>query len=81
MVDSTRGIGSISNVQTGNRSQNSREADRSEETGRSEPVDEVEISQEAIDVVKAQRLAEETRAELVRTPDSTLSDSDFDGLI
>lgn len=82
MVDSTRGVGPISNVQPGNRTQDARDSRRTEEARKSnEPVDEVEISQEALDVAAAERTAEEARAELARDQDTTLSSSNFEDLV
>lgn len=81
MVDSTRGIGPISGLTSNNRTQNPQSDKRTEEARSATPVDEVEISKEALDVIEAQRAAEEARAELTRDAGVSLSDSNFDGLV
>ena len=73
MVDSTRGIGPISNVQPGNRTQDARENRRTDGAGSSDPVDEINISQEALNVSEAERTAQDARAQLVQDQDVTLS--------
>ena len=85
MVDSTRGIGPIQGIPSGDRTQNARNDRRTEGTRDNTPVDEVEISQAALDasdVAAAESRAEDTRAQLAQDQDATLSNgSQFDGLV
>ncbi|MCB1532578.1 MAG: hypothetical protein KDJ35_06895 [Alphaproteobacteria bacterium] len=82
MVDSTKGIGPVQNLPSNNKTQDRRAAERTEDTGRRAPVDEVEISQEALDVSSASETAQFLREQLQQDESQTLSNgSNFDGLI
>ncbi len=67
MVDSVGGIGPGQNVASGNnRAQNTRDDRRTEDTARANPVDEVEISQEALNIAAAEEAAAEQTASAAR---------------
>ena len=78
MVDSINGIGQSQNVTQTNKSQEQR-AERAEERVRAREADQVEISQEAIDLAEAEQAAREARDVLARDESQTLGlDPSFD---
>ena len=77
MVDSVSNSGLSQNLSQTNRSQNARNNERAEdERSKINPLDEVQISQEALDLAQAeeaaQKTAEETR-QILQNSDETLS--------
>lgn len=79
MVDSIKGAGSVSNVAPSSKMQGAgqKRSDKAEEVAAL--VDEVEISQEALDLASAQKSTQAARSELESNPDVTLGlDPDFE---
>ncbi len=77
MVDSTKGISGVSNVLSGQKagavSDNKSKQKDGEARVSSEPVDEVQISQDALSLQDAEETARELRAQLERDSSETLS--------
>lgn len=75
MVDSTSGIGQIQNVSSTNRTQQNtqnRRSEESEDTQRAAPTDEVEISEDAINLAQAEQAASDVRSTLEQDETQTL---------
>lgn len=78
MVDQINGLGQVQGITSTNKNQNT-QGKRSEETERSQPRDEVSISEEALNLSQAKKTAADARAQIFRDDSVTLGlDPNFD---
>ena len=73
MVDSTKGLGSVSNISSANKLRNVSDIGRKDEPTKAErPKDEVKISEEALSLSQAEGTSKEVREALEKNQDVTL---------